>query len=118
MRVDLTNRRAVPVHIVATTLSTQRPDIVMWYDSKTRVDLVFIELRVPWEENIERKRVEESHERKRNKYEELMEECQDKGLAVWCQPVEVGGRGFVGQSVWIEDFGLIMCNEEREEEID
>ena len=77
-------------HIVATNLC---PDIVLWSDMTKRV--VLIELTVPWEEKIE-----EANERKRRKYQELEEDCKSKGWSTWCQPVEVGCRGFAGQSVW------------------
>ena len=57
--------------------------------------VVLIELTVPYEE-----RVDEAHERKRLKYQELVELCQDKEWKTWCFPVEVGCRGFPAQSVW------------------
>ena len=56
---------------------------------------MLIELTVPYEE-----RVDEAHERKRLKYQELVEQCQDKEWKTWCFPVEVGCRGFPAQSVW------------------
>jgi len=50
---------------------------------------------VPWEE-----RMEEAHERKRAKYQALMDECRQQGWKTWNLPVEVGSRGFAGQSLW------------------
>ena len=76
---------------VAVTQS--RPDIVLWSPQTRQV--VMVELTVPWEE-----RVEESHELKRQKYQPLVEECQDNQWRAWCLPVEVGCRGFAAQSLW------------------
>ena len=47
-----------------------------------------------------KERVDEAHERKRLKYQELVEQCQDKEWKTWCFPVEVECRGFPAQSVW------------------
>ena len=54
-----------------------------------------MELTVPWEE-----RIEEAFERKKSKYQQLVEECQERGWKAWCLPVEVGCRGFAGRSLW------------------
>ena len=54
-----------------------------------------LELTVPWEE-----RIEEANERKLVKHQPLIEDCQQRGWKSWCLPVEVGCRGFVGQSLW------------------
>ena len=90
MRADVNRQLAFPQHIAITNL---RPDIVLW--SQTKKKVVLIELTVPYEE-----RVDEAHERKRLKYQELVEQCQDKEWKTWCFPVEVGCRGFPAQSVW------------------
>ena len=90
MLVDLHRRLKFPSEIAETTL---RPDIVIW--SKKTKQVVLVELTVPWEE-----RMEEAHERKKAKYQPLLEDCQDRGWRTWNLPVEVGCRGFVGQSLW------------------
>ena len=41
----------------------------------------------------------EANELKRNKYEELRQECIMKGWNCQVWPVEIGARGFVGRSV-------------------
>ncbi|CAC5372773.1 mrp [Mytilus coruscus] len=56
---------------------------------------ILLELTVPWGE-----RIEDANERKRLKYQDLLAECRDNGWRVWLFPVEVGSRGFVGQSMW------------------
>ena len=61
--------------------------------SSTNKLLIIIELTVPWES-----RIDEAYERKKLKYSELCDDCRDKGWSVWCYPVEVGCRGFVGTS--------------------
>ena len=38
--------------------------------------------------------------REREKYQDLVEECQEKGWLVWCTSVEVGCRGFAGTSLF------------------
>ncbi len=51
-------------------------------------------LTVPWEE-----RIEEANERKRAKYQELVEECRERGWRTFYEPIEVGCRGFAGRSL-------------------
>lgn len=62
--------------------------------SETRRQVVLLELTLPWEYWME-----EAIERKRAKYEELAGECQSKGWKTRCNPIEVGCRGFIGQSL-------------------
>lgn len=49
---------------------------------------------MPWED-----RLEEAHERKMAKYEELVIDCRKQGWKARCIPIEVGCRGFAGQSL-------------------
>ncbi|KAK0144509.1 hypothetical protein N1851_017138 [Merluccius polli] len=79
MRVDLRKQLNFPEEITHTSL---RPDIVLWS-------------KVPWEE-----RMEEAHECKLKKYQALIFESQQNGWKAWNLPVEVGCRGFAGQSLW------------------
>ncbi|XP_021358056.1 uncharacterized protein LOC110453438 [Mizuhopecten yessoensis] len=97
MNVDL-DRKLVFPGIVETTL---RPDMVIWTEQSRH--LIAIELTVPWEEGGE-----EAHERKKAKYDELMEKYRSRGWTVWLFPVEVGCRGFPAQSVWrtLQSIGL------------
>lgn len=90
MRADLKKCLKFPEEIAHTSL---RPDIVLW--SKGTKQVVLIELSVPWEE-----RIEEAHERKLKKYQALILESQQNGWKAWNLPVEVGRRGFAGQSLW------------------
>ncbi|XP_078664128.1 uncharacterized protein LOC144907199 [Branchiostoma floridae x Branchiostoma belcheri] len=89
LRVDLGRKLQSP-KVVQTKL---RPDAVLWAEAEKK--LVLVELTVPWEE-----RCEEAYERKKNKYQELIDECRSKGWQAWLFPVEVGCRGFPAQSVW------------------
>ncbi|KAI8492574.1 hypothetical protein Bbelb_296150 [Branchiostoma belcheri] len=89
LRVDLGRKLQFP-KVVQTKL---RPDAVLWAEAEKK--LVLVELTVPWEE-----RCEEAYERKKNKYQELIDECRSKGWQAWLFPVEVGCRGFPAQSVW------------------
>ena len=68
MRADVNRQQAFRQHIAITNL---RPDIVLW--SQTKKTVVLIELTVPYQE-----RVDEAHERKQFKYQELVEQCQEK----------------------------------------
>ena len=86
MRVDLDK---FPDHVTSTSL---RPDIVLSSVSSRQV--LLIELTVPWED-----RIEEANERKRSKYQELVEQCQRGGWKARCEPIEVGCRGFAGRSL-------------------
>ena len=90
MRADVSRQLSFPQHIATTNL---RPDIVLW--SQTVTTVLLIELTAPHED-----RIDETHERKRLNYQELVEQCQAKGWKAWCFPVEVGCRGFPAQSVW------------------
>ena len=86
---DLKTSLQFPVHIIQTE---KRLDIVAWSDSKKSV--LLIELTVPWKENRE-----ESHERKKNRYETLRADSVEKRWICHVIPIEVGCRGFIGHSV-------------------
>lgn len=88
MRVNLKKQLRFPEEI---TLTSLRPDIVLW--SRDTKQVILIELTVPWEE-----RVDEAHEYKRAKYQERVLECQEKGWKAWNLLVEVGCRGFAAKS--------------------
>jgi hypothetical protein len=90
LRVDLKRQLRFPPEVAITRL---RPDVVLM--SRTTKQLVILELTVSWEE-----RMEEAYERKRAKYQPLLDECQQRGWKTWNFPVEVGSRGFAGQSLW------------------
>ena len=49
---------------------------------------------MPWEE-----RIEEANERKRTKYQELVEECRERVWRTFYEPIEVGCRGFAERSL-------------------
>nr|XP_057943465.1 uncharacterized protein LOC131138512 [Doryrhamphus excisus] len=89
LRVDLGRQLKFPEHIARTSL---RPDLVLTSDATKQA--VLLELTVPWED-----RMEEAHERKKAKYLELVELCRESGWRARCEPVEVGCRGFLGQSL-------------------
>ncbi|XP_075904972.1 uncharacterized protein LOC142903304 [Nelusetta ayraudi] len=84
LRVDLGKQLKFLDQITTTSL---RPDIVLSSVSSRQV--LMLELTVPWED-----RIEEANERKRSKYQELVEQCQQGGWKARCEPIEVGCRGF------------------------
>ncbi|RXN29637.1 reverse transcriptase [Labeo rohita] len=89
LEVDLDKQLKIPSRITSTRL---RPDMIIVSDSTKQ--LIILELTVPWEE-----RMEEANERKRAKYQELVEECRSQGWKTYCEPLEVGCRGFAGRSL-------------------
>ncbi|XP_078585788.1 uncharacterized protein LOC144867609 [Branchiostoma floridae x Branchiostoma japonicum] len=89
MTVDLDTRLTFPRTICETTL---RPDIVLW--SPTQRTVVIVELTVPWEENVQA-----AFERKKLKYQDLVQQCVENSWRALLYPVEVGCRGFVGTSI-------------------
>ncbi len=89
MTVDLERQLKIPTHI---TQSKLRPDIILV--SEAAEQLILLELTVPWEE-----RMEEAQERKREKYQELVDDCLRNGWRSRCMPVEVGSSGFASHSL-------------------
>ena len=87
--VDLETQLKFPRHIAVTSL---RPDLILHSDNTKQC---FIrELTVSWEEYITL-----ANKRKRSKYQELVEPYQQKSWKIYYDPVEVGCRGFAGQSL-------------------
>jgi hypothetical protein len=81
-------RVVLPVEIIATL---QKPDSVLWsWSAKT---LIFIELTVPFEENIAN-----AAKYKIRRYNKLVCRVRAKGWQCHLLTVEVGSRGFVGAS--------------------
>ena len=81
--------------------TAKRPDLVVWSKEERRLDL--IELTVPHEDNLNT-----AHERKQDRYEDLVRECEESGWTTRHYPVEVGCRGFVGLTMrkWLKTAGL------------
>ena len=67
----------------------KKPDIVIWSDELKTVYL--IELTVPHEDNIDA-----AQTRKDERYEKLLDECEENGWSAKHFPIEVGCRGFIG----------------------
>ncbi|XP_066296191.1 uncharacterized protein [Branchiostoma lanceolatum] len=89
MSVDLDKQLHFPSVICETAL---RPDLVLW--SVDQKSVIIVELTVPWEENLQT-----AYERKKLKYEELVQQYRENGWRTHLYPVEVGVRGFVGASL-------------------
>ena len=81
--------------------TTKKPDMVVWCEEEKEIHIV--ELTVPHEDNVAA-----AHERKEARYEGLLEECANAGWKARHFPIEVGCRGFVGNSVsrWLKVAGL------------
>ncbi|KAK6188376.1 hypothetical protein SNE40_004559 [Patella caerulea] len=105
MTADIHQRMSFPAEIAATSL---RPDIVIW--SQGTRQAVLLELTVPWED-----RIEEAYERKMAKYQQLVEDCKQRGWRTWCLAIEVGCRGFAGQSMWraLRTLGLVGAERKK-----
>ena len=89
LEVDLGKQLKFPARITPTRL---RPDMIIVSDSTKQ--LIILELTVPWEE-----RMDEANDRKRTKYQELVDDCKRQGWRTHCEPLEVGCRGFAGRSL-------------------
>lgn len=89
MIVDLERQLKIPTHITQSKLG---PDFILV--SEATKQLILLELAVPWEEKME-----EAQERKREKYQKLVEDCQRNGWRTRCMPVEMGSRGFASHSL-------------------
>ena len=87
--VDLDRQLKFPPHICSTSF---RPDIVIYCE--VRKILIIIELTCPCEENISHWNI-----LKTSKYKPLVDECKSKGWVVHFFAVEVGARGFAGNSL-------------------
>ena len=89
MLVDLDKQLKFPASVFETSL---RPDLIILSESTRQI--IIWELTVCWEENVLI-----ANERKREKYDELIEQCKLKGWRTHFDPIEVGCRGFAGQSI-------------------
>jgi hypothetical protein len=67
------------------------PDIVIW--SNTIRTVIFIELTVPWEENVDKAQL-----RKGQRYQALEQQCEEHKWHVRRFEIEVGARGYVAPS--------------------
>ena len=90
LKIDVGSRLKFPSNIIDTSL---HPNMVLFSNSSKQV--ILYELTVPWEEYMD-----EAHERKANKYQELVESCRQKQWQASCYPIEVGARGFAGKSLY------------------
>ena len=89
MLVDLETQLKFPRHIAVTSL---RADLILHSDNIKQC--IIWELTVSWEEYITL-----ANERERSKNQELVEQCQQISWKIYYDLVEVGCRGFAGQSL-------------------
>ena len=100
--VDLDVQLRFPDRFIRTQLW---PDMILV--SYMMKQVIMWELTVSWEETMA-----ESHVRKLTTYQEHFEQCRMKGWQVHCDPIEIGCRGFVAQSLCkaLSKFGLAGRN--------
>ncbi|CAM4733730.1 unnamed protein product [Leuciscus chuanchicus] len=98
LRVDLKKKLVFPQDVAVTSL---RPDMVLL--SRSTKSIIIAELTVPWEE-----RLATSHQLKKAKYQDLVDEATLKGWHATSYPIEVGCRGFPAKSVryFLQKMGL------------
>lgn len=89
LSVDLKKRLIFPQDVAVSPL---RPDMVLL--SRSTKTIIIAELTVPWEE-----RLDVSHQLKKAKYQDLVDEATLKGWHATIFPIEVGCRGFPAKSV-------------------
>lgn len=87
LQVNLVRQLKSPEYIAITML---RADIVLSSISSKQV----VKLTVPWQDQIE-----EAHEQKKAKYQELVETYRGNGWKASCKAIEVSCRGFPEQSL-------------------
>ena len=87
--VDLDEMLKFPVHIVQTQF---RPDMILIWN--TTKQMIMWELTVSWEENMA-----DFLERKLTKYQEIVKQGKMKGWRSHCDPIAIGCREFIGQSL-------------------
>ena len=71
--------------------TAQRPDIVLWSDDTKKA--VIMELTVSWEDNIKA-----AEQRKSERYEDLIERCEEDGWDVEYYHIGIGARGFIDKA--------------------
>ena len=81
---DLTGNLSLPF-----VDSRQRPDVILY--NQDRMRFIAVELTICWEDNIE-----EAHNRKEDRYEELLASYMEAGFDAECLTIEVGARGYIG----------------------
>ena len=86
--VDLETQLKFPRYIAVTSL---RADLILHSDNTKQC--IIWELTVSWEEYITL-----ANEKKRSKYQQMVEQSQQKSWKIYYDTVEVGCRGFVWQS--------------------
>ncbi|KAM7009825.1 scavenger receptor cysteine-rich domain-containing protein DMBT1-like [Tautogolabrus adspersus] len=89
LRVDLKRRLVFPQDVAVTSL---RPDMVLL--SRSIKTIIVVELTVLWEE-----RLVTSHQLKKAKYQDLVDEAVLKGWHATSYPIKIGCRGFPAKSV-------------------
>ena len=78
----------IPPHIL---VSNKRPDLVVVWNDPPKI--LLFELSVPFESNIQ-----DAHDRKVMRYEELIRDLDDGGHEVIFNAVEIGQRGFIDKN--------------------
>ena len=89
MQVELKRRLVFPEEVAVTSL---RPDMILL--SRSTKTIIVAELTVPWEV-----RLAISHQLKKAKYQDLIDEALLKGWHATLFPIEVGCCGFPATSV-------------------
>ena len=85
---DVDQQLAFPTEITSTR---QRPDLVIWSVNSKKV--IIAELTIPFEININW-----AHQRKLEKYEDLLEQCTKNDWSTDIFPLEIGCRGFISNT--------------------
>ena len=90
----------------AIALTDLRPDLVLWSDTLKEVTLV--ELTVCYETNFA-----DAVRRKTEKYQDLVEACEENGYTTQLLTLEVGSRGFLNMDGFLRLFSIINISKQE-----
>ena len=92
LEVDLFNKLKLPRNITTNI----RPDALLWYKKTSQV--ILFELQFLREVGCKRP-TKHMYEKMLLKCQQLVQQCIEAGWRSWCVPVEVGVKGFPGNSL-------------------
>ena len=94
------NKEGISTIPISVAITNQRPDLVLV--NKVKKQISILELTIPFESGIEK-----AHERKTEKYSQLISDIKDSGYDISFHALEIGSRGMISKENSERIFNLL-----------